>query len=122
MKEQVGGRSVARLAGLDRLSPSLPQWHFVTSSLSFSISSGWYSSFLHLFCRTTHTLQNDNDIDFLLVNSFAHSELHLFSSGIKFNNMDFVLFYKKWYKGKERLHKSSHATSIKPQKEDELTK
>ena len=32
MKEQVGGRSVARLAGLDRLSPSLP--HFVTLSLS----------------------------------------------------------------------------------------
>ena len=31
-----GGRSVARLAGLDRLSPSLPQWHF---SLSLSSSS-----------------------------------------------------------------------------------
>ena len=39
MKEQVGGRSVARLAGLDRLSPSLPQWHFVTLSLlALSIS------------------------------------------------------------------------------------
>ena len=34
-----GGRSVARLAGLDRLSPSLPQWHFVTLSLlALSIS------------------------------------------------------------------------------------
>ena len=31
-----GGRSVASLAGLDRLSPSLPQWHFVTLSLSTS--------------------------------------------------------------------------------------
>ena len=31
-----GGRSVARLAGLDRLSPSLLQWHF---SLSLSSSS-----------------------------------------------------------------------------------
>ena len=31
-----GGRSVARLAGLDRLSPSLPQWHFVTLTLSTS--------------------------------------------------------------------------------------
>ena len=31
-----GGRSVARIAGLDRLSPSLPQWHFVSLFLSTS--------------------------------------------------------------------------------------
>ena len=60
-------------------------------ALSFSLFQLRFGSlFLNVFCRTTHTLQNDNDITFLSDNSFAHSEWLLFSRGI--NNMDFVLF------------------------------
>ena len=95
MKEQVGGGQLPELR--DSI-VSLPVFHSGILSLSLSLLALSFSLFqlrfgslfLNVFCRTTHTLQNDNDITFLSDNSFAHSEWLLFSCGI--NNMDFVLF------------------------------
>ena len=68
MKEQVGGGQLPELrdsiVSLLVFHSGILSLSFSLLAFSFSLFQLRYSSFLHSFCRTTHTIQNDDEITF----------------------------------------------------------